>query len=320
MQIVDMHCDTISELLLAAEVGKQESLRKNSKHVDLFRMKNSGYLLQNFALYVNKKEYPDARKRALEQLHFYKNEIEKNSDLIGPVTCMTDIESNRAQGKISAMLTLEEGAALEGNVDVLQEFYNHGVRMITLTWNYPNEIGFPHKYNDLSGVYGSKEYGLTACGFEIVEAMEELGVIVDVSHLSDDGFYDVLHCTKKPFMASHSNARAVCSMSRNLSDDMIRELARQGGVMGLNFYPPFLGCDGMIEAVIRHAKHIMNVGGIEVLGLGSDFDGIEGQKELTGVQDMPALAEAFTKAGFSGSDIEKIFSKNVLRVYRDVIG
>lgn len=318
MQIVDMHCDTISGLFLNPDT--EETLRKNSKHVDLLRMKEAGYLLQNFAIFVNKQEYPDTKERALSLLEYFGSEMERNTDLIAPVTCMADIENNRLQGKMSAMLTLEEGAILEGSVDTLKEFYDKGVLMITLTWNYQNEIGFPHNYNGGINNAAGARYGLTKRGFEIVEAMEALGIIIDVSHLSDDGFYDVLNCTTKPFVASHSNSRAICNMSRNLSDDMIRGLAGRGGVIGLNFYPPFLGDDGRIAAVIRHAKHIINVGGIEVLGLGSDFDGIDGQKELLGAETMPKLIDAFLKAGFTDSDTEKIFGSNVLRVYRDIIG
>lgn len=345
MRIVDMHCDTISELLLAEESGLKENLRKNSKHLDLLRMKDAGYLLQNFALFVNRQKYPDVRARVLELARLYHEEMGKNADMIAPMTCMADLDKNRSVGKMSAMLTIEEGAALNGDVNLLKEFYDLGVRMITLTWNYPNELGYPHGYNTKSGTdaksgvnaesgnnAGFVRFGLTDCGIEMVEAMEDLGVIVDVSHLSDDGFYDVLKCTKKPFVASHSNARAICSVSRNLSDDMIRRLAERGGVMGLNFYPLFLESQqpvaatldiaqqGTIESVIRHAKHIVNVGGIEVLGLGSDFDGIDGHKELPGAQAMPHLIDAFAAAGFAASEIEKICSGNVLRVYRDVIG
>lgn len=332
MKIIDMHCDTVSELLLAKEKGSKDNLRRNLRHVDLLRMKEAGYLLQNFALYVNQKNYPDVKARVLELLYFYQTELEQNADLIAPATCVADIERNRLQGKMSAMLTLEEGAALEGSVDTLKEFYEQGVRMITLTWNYPNELGFPHGYNAREDKTENVRYGLTKRGFEVVEAMEKLGVIVDVSHLSDDGFYDVLRCTGKPFVASHSNAREICPVSRNMSDDMIRLLAERGGVMGLNFYPPFLEkqdtsagggnsrMQGTIASVIRHAKHIVNVGGIEVLGLGSDFDGMDGHKELPGAQAMPRLWDALETAGFKTSEIEKIFGENVLRVYRDVIG
>ena len=319
MRIVDMHCDTISELF---NNNNSETLRLNSKHVDLLRMKDAGYLLQNFALFVNKQNFQDVKGRVLELFEYYQAEIARNNDLISPMLCMDEFEENRKQGKMSAVLTIEEGAALEGSVDTLKEFYDKGVRMITLTWNYPNELGFPHTYNKRSSK--SEKFGLTDCGFRVVEAMESLGVIVDVSHLSDDGFYDVLSCTKKPFVASHSNAREVCNKSRNLTDDMIRALAERGGVMGLNFYPLFLEDDkancGTIDSVIRHAKHIVNVGGIEVLGLGSDFDGIDGHEELPGVHAMPRLEEAFSKAGFSALEIEKFLNGNVLRVYKDVIG
>lgn len=343
MRIVDMHCDTISELLLSLEAKPEQdgilnkvlckqnviedSLRENARHVDLLRMKYAGYLLQNFALFVNKQKYPDVKGRVLELLEHYRVEMSRNNDLIAPMLCMADLEENTRQGKMSAMLTIEEGAALEGSVDTLKEFYDKGVRMITLTWNYPNELGFPHGYGRdkcRDNIDFNNGFGLTDCGFKVVEAMEALGVIVDVSHLSDEGFYDVLKCTRKPFVASHSNAREICNMSRNLTDDMIRALAERGGVMGLNFYPLFLEDDkascGTIDSVIRHAKHIINVGGIEVLGLGSDFDGIDGHKELPGVQAMPRLIDAFEKAGIPASDIEKIFSGNVLRVYREVIG
>lgn len=316
MHIVDMHCDTISELILETTGKYDENLRKNSKHVDLLRMKEAGYLLQNFALYVNKEKYPNVKSRVLELLDYYCAEIEKNSDLIAPVTCMADIEKNRVLGKMSSMLTIEEGAALEGSIHTLKDFFDKGVRMITLTWNYPNELGFPHGYNERT----DGRYGLTSIGKEMVETMENMGIIVDVSHLSDEGFYDVLKCTRKPFAASHSNAREVCCVSRNLSDDMIRCIGERGGVIGLNFYPIFLGNNGTIESVISHAKHIINVGGVDVLGLGSDFDGIEGQKELLGVQTMPDLIDALQRAGFVGAVVEKILGGNVLRVYKDVIG
>ena len=246
------------------------------------------------------------------------------------------------------MLTVEEGAVCKGELAKLHQLYDMGVRMMTLTWNYPNELGYPN----LDSVKGKEVHkrcseadagnaqqifedyfympdavnGLTECGREFVSAMERLGMIVDVSHLSDAGFYDVLECTKKPFVASHSNARRVCRCVRNLSNDMIVKLAERGGCTGLNFCADFLeempvGQEnpGTIEAVVRHAKHIVNLGGIEVLGLGSDFDGIETHKELPGVQSMGLLWEALHKAGFTQSELDKIFYQNVLRVYKECL-
>ena len=168
--------------------------------------------------------------------------------------------------------------------------------------------------------------GLTEKGREFVAEMERLGMIPDVSHLSDAGFYDVLEVTRKPFVASHSNARSVCRCTRNLSDEMIRRLAERGGCMGLNFCADFLRevpvgeeNPGTIGDIVRHARHIVSVGGMEVLGLGSDFDGIDTHAELPGVQAMDRLWDALHKAGFRESDIDKIFYENVLRVYRDIL-
>lgn len=316
MKIVDMHCDTISALFAMESEGYPSNLRENELHVDLQRMKEAGYLLQNFALFVSRKKCKDVTEYAKEMLALYKRELAANADLIAPMTCYTDLEKNQKAGKMSALLTLEEGAVLKGSRALLQEFYNAGVRMITLIWNYPNELGFPS-----AGDFGNAALGLTDCGREIVEAMEGLGVIVDVSHLSDAGFYDVAACTKRPFVASHSNARAVCPAKRNLTDDMIRVLGERGGVMGLNFYPNFLGekTPGRLSDVTAHAKHIVNIGGIDVLGLGSDFDGIDGNEELSGAQAMPLLEDAFLKGGFKPSEVEKILSGNVLRVYKEVL-
>ncbi len=323
MYIADMHCDTIYELLLKKERGEPARLRENDLHVDLRRMKEAGYMLQNFALFVNREKWPHVTKRAEEMLALYEREIERNPDLIAPAFCFEDIELNQAAGKMSAVLALEEGGILQGSRKLLEHFFEKGVRMITLTWNYPNEIGYPNMNKDL--FTPDVEHGLTDTGRELVEAMERLGVIVDVSHLSDAGFYDVAECTGKPFVASHSNARSVCGAARNLTDSMIRILGERGGLTGLNFCPDFLtppviGKEnpGTLEAAVNHARHITDMGGIDVLGLGSDFDGIGGHRELPGAQAVPVLAEALGKGGFKASEIDKILSGNVLRVYREV--
>ncbi len=151
-------------------------------------------------------------------------------------------------------------------------------------------------------------------------------MIVDVSHLSDAGFYDVLDCTEKPFVASHSNARAVCGHVRNMTDDMIRKLADRGGVMGLNFCSDFMETvprgsynPGSLQAAVKHALYIANVGGIECLGMGSDFDGISTNEALPGVHAMGTLWEALHKAGFTEGQLDKIFYQNVFRLYKDCL-
>ncbi len=279
---------------------------------------------------------------------------------------------------MSALLTLEEGAVCEGSMEKLHAFYDRGVRMMTLTWNFPNEIGFPNIHMPENGgepdfTVPETERGLTEFGFDLIEEMQRIGMIVDVSHLSDAGFYDVASHAKKPFVASHSDARSVCRAVRNLTDDMIRTLAEKGGVTGLNYCADFLHAkkpfvashsdarsvcravrnltddmirtlaekggvtglnycadfledgvpgmpnEGTIEAIVRHAKHIVNVGGEDCLGLGSDFDGIPTHAELTGADKLPLLDSALSKAGFTQRQREKIFSENVLRVYREIL-
>ncbi len=334
MGYVDMHCDTVSRLYGERERGRQEGLRANGGHVDLRRMEKGGALLQNFALFVDVGKGKNLLEEVLGMADLYYAELEANADVIAPVFCFADIERNRRMGKMSALLTVEEGGACKGELAFLRILYRLGVRMMTLTWNYANEIGYPAldaagRKNGAEGIWkeGMDEgRGLTEKGREFAAEMERIGMIVDVSHLSDEGFYDVLEVTEKPFVASHSNARAICPSRRNLTDDMIRKLAERGGVMGLNFYPDFLTkvSDGMmnpgtIAAITEHAKHIIRVGGIDCLGLGSDFDGIDGHAQLPDCSYMPLLADALQKCGLSEDEVEKIFCRNVLRVYEEVL-
>lgn len=347
MRVVDMHCDTVSALLAKRRAGETAGLRENNCHIDIRKLRRGDYLLQNFALFVELGECGDAWRKVQELLALYRQEIAENAADIGPALCCGDIEKNRSEGKISAVLTVEEGGVCGGDLQKLRTLYDQGVRMMTLTWNYPNELGYPN----LNGWRGKKlktaredggssdwnrafleylntpnvEGGLTETGILFVQEMEKLGMIVDVSHLSDAGFYDVLRCTEKPFVASHSNARAVCPCVRNMTDDMIRRLAERGGVMGLNFcadfltqVPPGTQNPGTISAVVDHARHIVSVGGVECLGLGSDFDGIDTHAELTGADRMERLVDALKKGGFTERQLDKILGENVLRVYREV--
>ena len=334
-----MHCDTISELADAGENasgGRETGLCKNSGQLDLKRMRQSGYLLQNFALFVDigkctpwtaeaSRKAPTPWERVCRLHEVCLQELEKNRDVIAPVLCYEDILRNEMNGKMSALLTVEEGAVCGGSIERLRELYDMGVRMMTLTWNYPNALGWPATCRSLGQRGEDNAKGLTKTGRAFVTEMDRLGMIVDVSHLSDAGFDDVLECTKKPLVASHSNARAVCSSLRNLTDDRIRRLAERGGCMGLNYYDKFLLDGGsrdpeeLWEAIVLQVKHITNVGGPEVLGLGSDFDGIPVNPALPGAEAMPQLWERLKTAGFTESRLDGIFWKNVLRVYQETL-
>ena len=321
MKVVDMHCDTIGELWKAEKAGKPISLRSNSLHIDLEKMQKGDYLLQNFAMFVFLGREKDPLVNVLEMIDVYNRAMAENADLIAPVLKYEDIEKNRAAGKLSGMLTIEEGAVLKGNPYVVRSLYQLGVRMLTLTWNFENEIGYPNTIVKAKDYDPSRHYGLKLEGIEIVREMNRVGMIVDVSHLGDDGFWDVVKYCDGPFVASHSNARAVCNHTRNMTDDMIRALADKGGVMGLNFCGDFLNPNGKsrVEDMVRHAKHIINAGGSDILGLGTDYDGIDGDLELDHCDKMPLLAQEMERQGFSTEQIEKIFHGNVLRLYREVL-
>lgn len=326
-----MHCDTISEIWYGRRDGLPVSLLNSSLQIDIEKLKKGDYLLQNFAMFVNLGRNMDPLEAVLQLIDIFYQEIEKNSDQIGVVTSYQDIEKNKELGRISAMLTVEEGGVCKGNLAYLRNLYRLGVRMMTLTWNYENELAFPNSVPVDSDIVfpfrPDTQNGLKEQGFAFLEEMERLGMIIDVSHLSDAGFYDVYEHTKNPFIASHSNARALCGHCRNLDDTMIRKLAERGGVTGLNYCAGFLMektckediCRSTVHLMAEHARYLANIGGIGCVGLGSDFDGISGELELSDCSKLSLLEAELRKKGFHESEIEAIFFKNVLRVYKELL-
>ncbi|MDD6794253.1 MAG: dipeptidase [Clostridiaceae bacterium] len=310
MKYIDLHCDTAGRILY--ENGK---LEKNDFKVDIEKLRKGNALAQVFAFFIDV-GIVDAPFLEFEVMYKnFMNEIKKNSDSIQLVRNLEELNKAEAEGKIGAFLSIEEGAVLEGNIDNLQKVYDKGVRLITLTWNYKNKLGYPnYKY-----LY--KDKGLTDLGIEMLGLMEELGIIPDASHLSDGGFYDLVKICKKPFVASHSNSREITNHTRNLTDDMIKCLANKGGVMGINFCSKFIGKNrvSLIEDMVRHIKHIKNVGGIEVISIGSDFDGIDNEVEIKDTSQMGKLALALNNEGFTDDEIEKIYYKNISRVMMEIL-
>lgn len=357
MNIVDMHCDTISEIYEQRRKGMCTSLRKNEMHVDLERMRAAGYLCQSFAVYTNLRRAEAAGlspyQYAMEICKLWDAEIEANADLIGKVLCWADIESNVKAGRMSALMSVEEGAVYEGSIEKLHDFYARGVRKSTLTWNFENELAFPNKKvwvdaldDTITVTDASPAHGLKEAGRALVLEMERLHMLIDLSHLNDTGIWEVLKLTSAPVIASHSNVRAEAYHARNVSDEMLRAIAERGGVCGINFCGPFLAqralwpytaaqshhlfdnelsrptpdsFDSRVSDMIRHIRHMKRVGGIDVIGLGTDFDGIGGRLELCGAAALARLAEHLSSAGFCGAEVDKIMGKNVLRVYREVL-
>lgn len=327
MKIMDLHCDTICELLVRKTRGEAISLWENSLHLDLRRMRESGYSLQTFALFLDRRQEEKLEGVYAEQLQLFKEEMEKNADWIGPVFSYSDISENEERGRMSALLSVEEGAVTRGKPEMVSRLYRDGVRMMTLTWNYENELGYPNRLNvhPREGIWNEPDdRGLKNAGLEVLAAMEQEGMLVDVSHLSDGGFWDVVKHSSCPFLASHSNARAVANHVRNLTDEMIRALADRGGIIGLNYCAAFLepdwqpgGDGGRLCHMAAHARHIVQTGGIECLGLGSDFDGIQEVPEMGDCAGISRLAEEFGRSGFHESEVEKILGGNTRRFFKE---
>ena len=305
---IDLHCDTASRLLY-----ENLKLKESECKVDIKKLKKANSKAQVFANFIELNIVDNPYTEFKKMYSNFIKELEENKNDIELVTNLLELEEVNNRGKIGAFLSIEEGEVLEGKVERVKEIYDMGIRFITLTWNFKNSIGYPNvgfKY---------KDYGLTEKGKEIVEEMERVGIIPDCSHLSDGGFYDLVDICKKPFIATHSNARAITNHSRNLTDEMIVKLANKGGVMGLNFCAPFLGNEKVptINSMIAHIKHIKNVGGIDVLALGTDFDGIENEVEIENIGEIFKLRDALTKEGFTNTEIDKIFYGNVKRVLKE---
>lgn len=329
MKVVDMHCDTVGEIFKNSVLRcRKDSFVRNDMHIDLEKLKKGRYLLQNFAMFVNLREVKDAYEYCKEMTGYYKCVMKENRKWIKEVKQYKDIVNKE---ELHGILTVEEGECTNGEPEKLYVLYELGVRMMTLTWNYENSLGFPATPRDI--ITGKRlvpdfRRGLTDKGRIIVEEMMRIGMLVDVSHLSDGGFYDALNISRAkgvPFVASHSNARSIAGSLRNLTDDMIRGIGDVGGVIGLNFYPPFLmdtnidDIKAQFTYIIKHLRHMINIGGLECVGLGSDFDGIDGLLAIPDASKMQKLYEYLRSNDFSERELEYIFHKNVLRVYKEVL-
>lgn len=324
MNVVDMHCDTIMKIY-QSPINNPAHLKKNDFQLDIPKMQAGDYLLQNFAIFMDKKTVDSPYEEAKNMIDLFYEEMKENEEQIRPVTHYEQILENGLNNRMSALLTMEEGAPIEGGVEKLEEFYNLGVRMMTLTWNYPNEIGYPNAIfaDGNEQLTDQPQKGLTDQGIEIVQRMNELGMIIDVSHGSDALVNDVLQYTDRPFVASHSNSRRIRPHYRNLSDDLIKKIAERGGVIGINFADHFLQdareSGSLINAICQHVRHLHNVGGIECIGLGSDFDGIPVHEDLPGGTILPSIYDALLKSDFSNTQVDQMFNKNVLRLYQEFL-
>lgn len=308
--VFDLHCDT-ALALLGEDLTEFGSLRKNQYHIDLERAKDLPGYVQCFACFTtpfmtqwHKKDPTVIFEKEIETVM---REMYYNSDLISQIHSVSDIEKNRKEGKMSAILTIEGTAGFGFNPALLENLYQIGFRITTLGWNEQNPLCGSHKTGG----------GLTDLGREYVKEAQRLGMIIDVSHISDEAFWDIMDITEKPVIASHSNSRSVCPVSRNLTDDMFRAICQSGGVAGFNMCAPFVGEDPDLDTCADHFIHFLELGGEKHMALGGDLDGCDVlPRGFAGVQDYPKLADKLLERGFGEDLVSDIFWNNAMEVMR----
>ena len=315
----DTHCDTISLCL-----AKGERLRSNGGHVDLDRARaNFSPYAQVFAVFTRPTfggaDYtvPDAPAEVLHKLCFdmiggLKAEFEANADILTLCLDANDARNAAAAGKIAAFISVEGAELLKCDRAALKDAYDLGVRVVNMCWNFDNKLTG-------SCVGASNGGGLTDEGREFVKYAGELGVILDMSHISEAAFWDIAEITEKPIIASHSNAKVLCGHPRNLTDDQFKAIVKLGGVAGLNLYPDFLGeCEDM---GLAHVERFLSLGGEKTACIGGDLDGVGSLPPgIEGVQDVGKLYEAMLRRGWSEDLVRDIFYNNALACFERALG
>lgn len=318
--LIDTHNDVPSRTITGFDIGRNSV----TGHTDIARLKAGGVGAVFFSAWVapGYARQNRAARRALEMIDTIRRDIiDRYPGVFEPALSAAGIEAARKRGKIAALIGVEGGHAIEDSLRVLRCFYGLGARYMTLTHSNTNN------WADSSGDIGDPKVehhnGLTDFGRQVIAEMNRLGMMVDVSHVSDKTFWDVLAVSEAPVFASHSSCRALADDPRNLTDEMIRALAGKGGVIQINFAPSFLtkrkSPPATVEDVVAHIDHAVKVGGIDAVGIGSDFDGIDHVPAgLEDVSKFPNLTRALMEKGYSAADLRKIYGGNTLRLMREV--
>ena len=309
--VFDFHCDT-ALMLLGDDLNQAGSLRKNNGHIDLERAGKLGGYAQCFACFTT--DIPELLQGISpivlfeRELATSQREVDTNGDLNSIAYSAAEIEENRAAGKLSAILTLEGTAGIDYNPALLEDLWAIGFRVSSLGWNEKNPLTG-------SNVTGG---GLTDLGREYVKEAQRLGMRIDVSHISDEGFWDIMKITQAPIIATHSNSPAVHNHSRNLTDDMFRAIRETGGVAGYNACRDFTGENPNLDTICDHILHFLELDPDgKHIALGGDLDGVETMPDgFEGVQSYPALAQRLLERGLSEENVMDIFWNNAIRVMK----
>lgn len=309
--LIDLHCDTLTDCLNYTNTGNPDTLDDPKRVLSLSSIPADVHWSQFFAIFV-----PDDEKGEKAIEYYEKNrlnferQIKLFSDRVAKCRNAQDMEAAWAAGKTAAFLTVENGNVLAGDISRVKTIADQGVRALTIVWNGENEIGSGH----------TTDHGLSAFGKQAVKELEKQNIIIDVSHLNDHGFADLLEIAEKPFMATHSNTRAVCPHKRNLTDDMIREMVKCDCLIGLNYFIKFICEDGNVKGLddlYRHVAHFAELGAMHNLSLGSDFDGATLPECLSSPTKVTEFYEYLLSRGVSQADADGIFYKNAQKFFRN---
>lgn len=311
--IIDLHCDTLTDSKYTGTATK-DTLDDPKRALSLSKIPKDIKWAQFFAIFV-----PD-KKRGQDAIDYYEynrdnfyRQMEKYKSRIMPCSNVRDMKAAWEKDKLAAFLTIENGSALAGDLNRVEELRQDGVKAITLVWNGENELGSGHTTDK-----GLSEFGKTA-----VSELEKHNIIVDCSHLNDQGFSDLLKIAKKPFIASHSNARSICSHKRNLTDPMILEMVNRDCLIGLNYYIKFIKDDGKVDSLddlYLHIEHFIKLGAEKNLALGSDFDGALLPDCLKSPKDVAGLYQYFISKGLSKDQADGIMYKNAQTFFENNLG
>jgi len=308
-KIIDGHCDTLTNLL-----DRPSTIDDPKNHVNIEKLMEGGVYIQFFAAWIgSKQKYGSPLQRGLKLIDRFNTMLAQNSRIV-PILEWKDTKEIK-NNKIGALLTVECGSILEGELANIRILHKLGVRLITLTWNYRNEI--------CDGIMETNSKGgLSNFGISVIQEMNRLNMIIDVSHISVSGFWDVIEHSKAPIIASHSNAKALCPHVRNLDNKQIQAISEINGLIGINFYPPFLSSKNScrVDDIVRHIEYIAGLGGVDIIGFGSDFDGVDKLPEdINGPQDFPKIINRLLQLNYSENDVKKICSENYLRIIKSVL-
>ncbi|PKM81819.1 MAG: peptidase [Firmicutes bacterium HGW-Firmicutes-14] len=310
--VADGHCDTILKIARGeTELNKYSG----SGHIDLVRMQEGGVRVQFFAAFIESMFKPfSSLTRAMQLIDTFYSEAEACSHMLAVGLSMSQVHRELRCGKIVAVLGIEGGEVLNGDISVLRVLFRLGVRFLGLTWNQRNQIADGVQESITGG-------GLTQFGCAVVKEMNRLGMIIDLSHISEAGFWDVLKTSCCPVMVSHANCYSLCNHPRNLNDDQIKALARNNGIMGLSFVPQFIGGnDRAIDDFLDHVDYVAALAGTGVIALGSDFDGID--HTAAGLADCrcyPAITAGLLERGYTEKEIRGIMGNNILSLMENIL-